>query len=105
MKKFKTYLGLSIKSNQIVIGQDRLKSYNKRVSLLIICPTASKNLNDLAVRLAVKFNCPLIKTINDLEREANIRNCKLLGLTNDSLSGAILSQEDEFTFIRRNNGK
>lgn len=105
MSKFKTYLGLSNKSRQIVIGQDRIKAYKKSINLLVVCPTASQNLKDLAFRMSEKFCCDLIMTKNTLESETNILNCKFLGITNSSLATAIMNLENEFTVIRRNNGK
>lgn len=105
MSKFKTYLGLSNKSGQIVIGQDRIKAYKKKIFLLLICPSATKNLSDLAFRLAEKFDCNLVETKNVLADEANISNCKFLGLTNASLAGAVMALENEFTVLRRSNGK
>lgn len=101
----KTYVGFSIKSNNVVIGQDQLKNTNKKVKLIMICPTASNNLVDLATRLAEKFDCKLIETDENLENYVFKENCKLIGLTNESLVKAILNVKDAYKERRIDNGK
>jgi len=89
-KLIRTYLGFSIKSRSIVIGQDRLKSSNDKVYLIIYCSTASQNLKDLSIRLGDKFKCKVICLDDTLENYTNLKGCKLLGLTNSSLAEAII---------------
>lgn len=93
-KLIKTYLGFSIKSKSIVIGQDRLKDCKEKVYLLIYCDSASANLKDLVSRLANKFNCKALKLDDKLEYYTNIQGCKVLGLTNKSLADAIIKVVD-----------
>ena len=93
-KLIKTYLGFSIKSKSIVIGQDRLKDCKEKVYLLIYCETSSTNLKDLVSRLASKFNCKAVKLDDKLEQYTNIQGCKVLGLTNKSLADAIIKVVD-----------
>ena len=100
MDKIKSYLGLSIKSNSVVIGQDRLKEYNKKVCLLVLSPNASPNLKDLAKRLKGKFNCPLIETKENLEVLIYKEGCKILGLTMESLASAVLTQNNYYNEIK-----
>ena len=88
-KLIKTYLGFSIKSRAIVIGQDRLKDFNDKVHLIVYCSTASQNLQDLIKRLAEKFKCKYI-LLDDLQEYTSIDGCKVLGLTNKSLADAII---------------
>lgn len=94
-KLIKTYLGFSIKSRAVVIGQDRLKACNDKVHLIICCSTASSNLNDLASRLADKFKCRFIVLDEKLEDYSSISGCKVLGLTNQSLADAIIKVVDK----------
>ena len=89
-KLIRTYLGFSIKSRSIVIGQDRLKASNDKVYLIIYCSTASQNLKDLSKRLGDKFKCKVICLDDTLENYTNLQGCKLLGLTNSSLAEAII---------------
>lgn len=105
MSKLKSYLGLCVKSGGLVIGQDRLKKYNKTIYLLIVSPDATKNLEDLAFRLSEKFDCDCIKTNELLGEIIHISGCKFVGVTNESLANAIKLQQTEFTEVRRKDGK
>ena len=99
MVKIKSYLGLSVKSGAVVIGQDKLKGFKKSVHLIVVSPNATQNLIDLSVRLKQKFGCECIKTNTLLEELINIAGCKIVGLTNNSLAQAVLTQSDEYTRI------
>ncbi len=103
-KLIKTYLGFSIKSRAIVIGQDRLKVSRDKIYLIMYCPTGSQNLKDLAIRLAEKHKCKAICVDERLEDYASMKGCKLLGLTNNSLAEAILKVAENLN-SGENNGK
>ena len=105
MSKIKSYLGLCVKSGGVVIGQDRLKKNVKKIHLLILSPTASQNLKDLSLRLSEKFDCDLVVTNSNLEELICKEGCKLVGITNESLANAIITQENEFIRLRSKNGK
>ena len=100
MSKLESYLGLCRKSGQIVIGQDNLKKFSKKINLLVISNTASDNLIDLAKRLADKFNCKLIQPNLPLEQVSHIDGCKIVGLTLKSLADAILEHTNEYKVIK-----
>lgn len=89
-KLIRTYLGFSIKSRAIVIGQDRLKETKDKIHLIVYCPSASQNLKDLIDRLADRFKCKAILMDEKLEDYTSIEGCKVLGLTNQSLAEAII---------------
>ena len=89
-KLIRTYLGFSIKSRGIVIGQDRLKANNGKIHLIIYCKSASQNLKDLAMRMADKYECKAICLDESLQNYTSIDGCKIVGLTNISLAQAIL---------------
>ena len=89
-KLIRTYLGFSIKSKSVVIGQDRLKASKDKIYLIIYCSTASQNLKDLSIRFAEKFKCKAICLDEILEVYTSISGCKVIGLTNNSLAEAIL---------------
>lgn len=105
MSKIKSYLGLCVKSGGVVIGQDRLKQNNKKIYLIVLSPTATQNLKDLSFRLSEKFDCDLVITNTVLEDLICKQGCKLVGITNQSLAEAILTQENEFIRLRSRNGK
>jgi len=94
-KLIKTYLGFSIKSRAIVIGQDRLKVTKDKIHLLVYCDTASNNLKDLVIRLSEKFDCEALCLDEKLEEYTSISGCKVLGLTNKSLADNIIKVAKE----------
>ena len=104
-KLIKTYLGFSIKSRGIVIGQDRLKASKDKIYLIIYCTTASQNLKDLAVRLADKNKCKLISLDETLQDYTSLEGCKILGLTNSSLAEAIIKVAENKQNMGETNGK
>ena len=93
-KLIKTYLGFCIKSRAIVIGQDRLKVAKDKIHLIVYCMTASQNLKDLVGRLADKFKCKALVLNNTLEEYTNIKGCKVMGITNQSLAEQIIRVVD-----------
>ena len=93
-KLIKTYLGFSIKSRAIVIGQDRIKVYKDKIHLIVYCPTATQNLKDLIGRMSEKFKCSAVLMDEKLEDYTGIEGCKVLGLTNKSLADAIIKITD-----------
>ena len=93
-KLIRTYIGFSLKSRAVVIGQDRLKVPKQKIHLIVYCNTASQNLKDLIIRLAGKFDCKYI-LLNNLQDYTNIEGCKVLGLTNKSLADAIIKVMDD----------
>ena len=103
-KLIRTYLGFSIKSKAIVIGQDRLKVNKGKIYLIVYCSTASQNLKDLSLRLATKFKCKAIM-LPDMESYTNISGCKVLGLTNESLANAIIKVAENNQETGEVNGK
>lgn len=103
MNKIKSYLGLCVKSNGIIIGQDKLKQSKHFPKLIVLSPNATDNLKDLAIRLGEKFHCKVLMTNTLLEELINIANCKVVGITNINLAKAIENCDNEFTFLRSNN--
>lgn len=91
-KQIKTYIGFSIKSNQIVIGQDRLKASKDKIELIIYCQTASENLVNLAKNQSIKHKCKCVMLDDSLENYTGKVGCKIIGLTNISLAEAIIKQ-------------
>ena len=89
-KLIRTYIGFSLRSRAVVIGQDRLKASKDKIHLIIYCNTASQNLKDLAIRLAQKHKCKTFSLDENLETYTNLEGCKIIGLTNSSLAEAII---------------
>jgi hypothetical protein len=77
-----------------VIGQDRLKVAKDKIYLIVYCSTSSQNLKDLIIRLSDKFKCKTLMMDAELEEYTNIKGCKVLGITNQSLAEQIIKVAD-----------
>ncbi len=90
MKKIISYLGFAKKSNSCITGQTALKKNKKQLYLVLTDNTASDNLKNLAKNLAVRHSCKYIVCETNLEELINQENIKILGLTDENLSRAII---------------
>lgn len=95
MNKIKSYLGFAIKSKNILIGQTQLKLNKKPLSLVMVCNSASNNLKDLAKHVANKFKAELIITKPILSEITNLDNIKIIGITDENLSKAIIENKEK----------
>ncbi len=95
MNKIISYLGFAQKSNNCITGQTALKRTTKQLYLIIVCVTASDNLKNLAKNLANKHNCQFIISNVELETLLNKQDIKIVGLTDENLSNAIIQNRDE----------
>lgn len=91
MNKIISYLGFAKKSNNCVTGQTALRKSSKHFNLIIVCSSASDNLKNLAKNLAVKNGCEFI-ILNDLELLLHAKDIKIVGITDENLSKAILNE-------------
>ena len=99
MKKIVSYLGFAIKSNKIVYGQDNLEKYHKKMYLILVCHTAKEKMIDFAKAKAKDLGCKLAMTNDDLSILISRDNCKILGITNESLSSAVLTCTDDIDIL------
>lgn len=90
MNKIISYLGFAQKSNNCIIGQTALKKTKKQLYLIMVCKTASENLKNLAKNLANKHNCKFIISKVELKDLIKFDDIKILGLTDENLSKAII---------------
>lgn len=93
VSKTKTYLGFAIKSASIVFGYDNIVKKSHKIKLIIACSLINeKTLNNIK-----KLNKPLIRlvcvTLSELLERDNV---KVVGLTNENLSQAILNDNSIF---------
>lgn len=95
MKKIISYIGFAIKSKQIVVGQSQIKTYLKPIYLILVDKDASQNLKDLAQNIANKKQCDCIVTNVELEQLTHIKDIKIIGITNFSLSKAIVENKEK----------
>ena len=95
MNKIISYLGFAQKSNNLTTGQTALKKTKKQLFLIIVDNTASQNLKDLAKQLSFKHNCALIISGVELNQLIPFNDIKILGLTDESLSRAIIDNKEK----------
>ena len=94
MNKIISYIGFALKSNKVIAGQTPLKRTKDKLSLVLVCSTGSENLINLAKNLAVKHKCEYIVTKIELEKLTNINGIKIIGITDDNLSNAIIQNKE-----------
>ena len=92
MNKIISYLGFAFKSNNCITGQTALKKNKKQLFLILVCDSASDNLKNLAKNLANKHNCVFIISKTPLKDLIMFEDIKILGLTDENLSKAIINQ-------------
>ena len=97
MNKIISYLGFAIKSKNLIAGQTPLKLTKKSLHLILTCKTASENLVNLASNLAKKHSCEMIKTNVLLSEITNLKDIKIIGLTDENLSKAIIENKEKIS--------
>lgn len=95
MNKIISYIGFAKKSNNLVVGQTPIKRCVKKLHLILVCNTASDNLKNLAKNIAVKHNCDCVITEPNLSELANLKDIKIIGLTDENLSKAIIDNKEK----------
>ena len=95
MNKIISYLGFAQKSNNCITGQTALKKTTKKLHLIMVCATASDNLKNLGKNLAVKHQCECIILNINLTELIRLDEIKILGLTDENLSKAIINNKDQ----------
>lgn len=94
MQKIISYIGFANKAKQLLVGQSIIKSYKNDIYLILLDKSASENLISLATNSAKKHNCELL-TVDDLSQLTNILDVKIVALTNESLSQAIIKNKEK----------
>jgi len=95
MNKIISYLGFAQKSNNSITGQTALKRCTKQLCLIIVCDSASENLKNLGKNLAIKHKCERIISKVKLENLLNKKDIKIVGITDQNLSDAIIIYRDK----------
>ena len=97
MNKIVSYIGFARKSNKLLTGQTHLKHTKEKLQLILVCATATDNLKNLAKILAQKHGCNYIVTSIPLEKLTNIEKIKIVALTDENLSKAIINNKELIT--------
>jgi len=87
LNKIKGYINISHKAGYLIIGSDLLKSYDKKLYLVIYDKSAMKNTLKVVEKIKEK-NIPTIE-VDDLDNLTSIKNCKIIGIKNKNLSSLI----------------
>ena len=95
MNKIISYIGFAKKSNNLVIGQTPIKRCAKQLHLILVCNSASENLKNLAKNTSIKHGCEYIITEPNLSELANLKDIKIIGLTDENLSKAIIENKEK----------
>lgn len=95
MNKIISYIGFAKKSNSLITGQSALKHFKNQLHLLLVCNSASENLKNLAKNIANKHNCEVIITKINLSELSNLSDIKIIGLTDENLSKAIIDNKEK----------
>ena len=94
MNKIVSYIGFAIKSKKLLTGQTHLKHTKENLQLILVSSDATENLKNLAKNLAVKHSCTYIITNVPLEQLTNIPNIKIVAITDENLSKAIIKNKE-----------
>ena len=97
MNKIISYLGFARKSNNCIMGQTALKKSTKQVYLIVVDNSASENLKDMAKSIAQKHKCEFIISKVELSNLINYEDIKIIGLTDENLSKAIINNKEKIS--------
>ena len=84
-EKVKNYLNICRKAGYLIVGSDRLKSYNKKLYLILF----DKNKSATIEKILDKFKDIEVQEIENLGEIVSIDNCKIVGIKNLGLSEEI----------------
>lgn len=93
INKVKSYISFSIRSGKIIFGVDKLLECKKLPLYVIICSTQNDKVTNKIIRFCrdndIKY-CKLQDLI--LSDIIGRDNCKVIGLTDPSLAGAVMNE-------------
>ena len=99
--KAETFIGFAIRTGKYKIGLNAVATL-KRAYLVIACKSASDNSKDQADKLARRFHCPIIETVEKtLAEYVHRENAKVMAISDKGLAQAIISNSEK-DFIARN---
>ena len=93
--KIESLLGFAVKAGKLVYGADSLETTRTRVYAIFTCCTASENTKKKMRELATAKRIPLIFTKKELQYIVSRKNCKVIGVTDKQMAGAMLTRLNE----------
>ncbi|MDE6583733.1 MAG: hypothetical protein K2K31_03710 [Clostridia bacterium] len=89
MTKISGLISIARKGGFVIIGQDNLRGYRKKLFLVLVDKSAGNSLMREAKFLSESKNIPLLE-IDNLSETVGIENCKIVAVKNKSLSDSII---------------
>ncbi len=99
--KLETYLGFCIRAGKIIFGTEMLSRQKKGVKLVVLDSGIGANSLKIILKAKERLGCPLLETpANALGELLHRPAVKVVAITDDSLSSAILSLAERDTDIK-----
>ena len=89
MKQIDGLISIARKAGFVIIGQDDLKGYSKKLYLILIDATAGKALRREVEFLSQKNDVTALE-VEALGQSCGIENCKVIGIKNKAISEKIM---------------
>ena len=89
LNKVSGLISIAKKAGYVIVGQDKLSGYDKKLYLILMDKSAGKSLVREMSFLSQKKNLHL-QIVEDLENLVTIKNCKVIGIKNKALSEKII---------------
>ena len=90
-------MGFAKKSHSCITGQTALKKNKKQLYVVLTDDSASENLKNLAKNLGNKHNCQTIISKVELSTLINQIDIKIVGITDENLSKAIIENKERIS--------
>lgn len=87
--KLKGYINICHKAGYLIIGGEKLKNYNKKLYLILYDNQVQKNSKKILEKL--KENGLNLIEVENLELLTSIKNCKIIGIKNKSISDIVIN--------------
>lgn len=89
MEKISGLISIARKAGYVIIGQDNLSKYDKKLYLFLIDTKAGNSLSREMKFLSENKKIPLFQ-VEDLGKLVSIDNCKAIGIKNKAISENII---------------
>ena len=90
LNQIKGYLNIAKKAGFVIVGQDNLKNYNKKLYLVLYTePTKSISSAISSIKSTTVYQSICLEK-RDFEMVTNLENCKIIALKNKAISDKII---------------
>lgn len=84
-------VSIARKAGAVIVGQDNLIGYDKKMYLIVMDELAGKSLQREMQHLSKTREIPLV-IVKDLQSYVKIENCKVIGIKNKELSEKVFAE-------------